>query len=119
MNVSNYSINNSNGSEGFKNDEIKEWQLTFITIIYLLIFLIGFIGNFLIIIIVKYNKTLRHGTNYCLVNLCIADLLLIIVCMPSAIVDLYAKEVWYFGYLMCMFSFKSNKIYFKFINNMF
>jgi hypothetical protein len=71
------------------------------TIMYIFIFLIGFFGNALVIIVVCCNKSLQHNTNYCLVNLSVADLLLILVCMPSAIVDLYAKEVWYFGYILC------------------
>ena len=68
---------------------------------YSFIFLIGFFGNALVIFVVCWNKSLQHNTNYCLVNLSVADLLLIIVCMPSAIMDLFAKEVWYFGYIMC------------------
>ena len=70
-------------------------------IIYSLIFAIGFFGNAIVIFVVCCNKSLQHNTNYCLVNLSVADLLLITVCMPSAIVDLFAKEVWYFGYLLC------------------
>ena len=69
--------------------------------IYILIFIIGFFGNAIVIFVVCCNKSLQHNTNYCLVNLSVADLLLIIVCMPSAIVDLFAKEVWYFGYILC------------------
>jgi hypothetical protein len=68
---------------------------------YSFIFFIGFFGNALVIFVVCRNKSLQHNTNYCLVNLSVADLLLIIVCMPSAIMDLFSKEVWYFGYFMC------------------
>ena len=56
------------------------------TIFYSITLIVGLIGNSLVIIVVCYNKSLHHNTNYCLVNLSIADLVLIIVCMPSAIV---------------------------------
>ena len=68
---------------------------------YSLIFIIGFFGNALVIFVVCWNKSLQHNTNYCLVNLSVADLLLIVVCMPVAVTDIFAKEVWYFGFLMC------------------
>lgn len=70
-------------------------------IMYSLIFVIGFFGNALVIIVAYLNRTQQHNTHYCLVNLSIADLLLIIVCMPSAILDLFSKEIWYLGKFFC------------------
>lgn len=57
------------------------------TLFYSIILIVGLVGNALVIIVVCYNKNLQHNTNYCLVNLSVADLILIIVCMPSAIVS--------------------------------
>ncbi|KAK3083555.1 hypothetical protein FSP39_025352 [Pinctada imbricata] len=34
-------------------------------------------------------------------NLSVTDILILLVCMPSAAVDLYAKEIWYFGEVLC------------------
>lgn len=58
------------------------------TIFYTITLIVGLIGNALVIVVVGCNKSLQHNTNYCLVNLSVADLILIIVCMPSAIVSL-------------------------------
>lgn len=75
--------------------------LSMVGLFYTIIFLSGVIGNILVIFVVLRNKDMRNPTNYFLVNLSVADLMVLIVCMPSAFVDLYAKEVWYFGSAMC------------------
>ncbi|CAF0718678.1 unnamed protein product [Brachionus calyciflorus] len=95
-----------NISNTLKNNQILNLEVPFYTILlsiimYSLIFLIGFFGNSLVIIVAYLNRTKQYNTHYCLVNLSIADLLLIIVCMPSAILDLFSKEVWYLGRFFC------------------
>ena len=72
-----------------------------VSVLYSLIFLCGVVGNSLVIFVVWRNKDMRNSTNYFLTNLSVADLLVIVVCMPSAFIDLYAKEVWYLGPFMC------------------
>lgn len=71
-------------------------------IAYAFIFAIGFFGNALVILVAYCSRRAQqNSTHYCLVNLSVADLLLIIVCMPSAVLDLFSKEVWYLGYFLC------------------
>ena len=68
---------------------------------YILVFIIGCFGNLLVIFVVIRNKNLQYNTNYCLINLSIADLLLICICMPSTFIDLFSEEIWYLGYTLC------------------
>ena len=77
-----------------KIDSLPLHTVVISTLFYALTSVVGLIGNSLVIIIVCFNKSLQHNTNYCLVNLSVADLILIIVCMPSAIVS--RKELIYF-----------------------
>lgn len=72
-------------------------------VFYGLTFLLGMFGNISIIIIVCKFTTMRSRMNYFLVNLSIADLFILLVCIPSAAVDLMAKEAWYFGETMCKY----------------
>jgi neuromedin U receptor 2 len=72
-------------------------------VMYGLTFLLGMLGNISIIIIVCKFTTMRSRMNYFLVNLSIADLFTLLVCIPSAAVDLMAKEAWYFGEAMCKY----------------
>lgn len=76
-----------------------------VTLFLVVIFLIGVIGNSLVIVVVVHSRNMRTSVNYFLVNLCIADLLLLILCMPTALVDIYAQDRWYFGKLMCKYIF--------------
>lgn len=72
-----------------------------LTVLYTLIFVIGIVGNALVTLVVLRGRTLRTSVNYFLISLCVADILVIIVCMPTAWVDIYSQDVWYFGEAMC------------------
>ncbi|KAK3104925.1 hypothetical protein FSP39_013284 [Pinctada imbricata] len=71
--------------------------------LYVVIFVVGIVGNILVIVVVSRVKPLRSRMTYLFLNLSVADLLILVVCLPSAAVDLYAKEVWYFGAFLCSF----------------
>ncbi|XP_052778426.1 prolactin-releasing peptide receptor-like [Mya arenaria] len=71
------------------------------TVLYSVIFLVGILGNLLVVLVITCSRRMKTAVNVYLVNLCVADLLVITICMPSALVDLFAKEVWYFGPVLC------------------
>ena len=71
------------------------------TILYCLIFLVGVAGNILVIVVIISSRSMKTTVNKYLLNLCIADLMVILVCMPTALGDIFTKEVWYFGEFMC------------------
>lgn len=69
-----------------------------------IILFIGIVGNVLVPIVVWRNKELRSSTNIFLVNLSVADLLILLVCMPPVLIELHSKpEVWVLGATMCKF----------------
>jgi hypothetical protein len=53
------------------------------TSLYSMIFIIGVIGNLCVIYVLVKEKRLRNFTNYLLANLSIADLTVLIACIPS------------------------------------
>lgn len=58
------------------------------------------IGNILVCIAVYANTTMRTITNIFIVNLAIADLLVIILCLPPTVIwDV--TETWFLGEAMC------------------
>ena len=81
--------------------EAPVYILAIVSILYCIIFLVGMAGNFLVILVVCRTSDMRNTTNFFLVNLSVADLLVILVCMPSAFLDIFSKEVWYLGAVMC------------------
>ena len=74
-----------------------------IVVIYAVIFTVGICGNFLVIATIAWSRHLQTAVNAYLVNLCVADLLLLLICMPTAVVDIFAQTVWYFGPVMCRY----------------
>lgn len=72
-----------------------------VSLFYTIIFLCGVGGNVLVLFVVWRNRDMRNSTNLFLVNLSAADLLVLIVCMPTAMAEFYGKEIWYIGEAMC------------------
>lgn len=73
------------------------WILIFF---HFVVFVIGIIGNILVCVAVYRNHTMRTVTNYFIVNLAVADFLVIIFCLPPTVVwDV--TMTWFFGIAMC------------------
>ncbi|WAR12572.1 OX1R-like protein [Mya arenaria] len=78
----------------------EEWALV---VVYVITFLVGVLGNILVCFAVYRNKDLQTHTNILIVNLAVADLTVIVVLLPSAlIVDV--TDTWLFGGAMCKIS---------------
>ncbi len=67
--------------------------------------LVGFIGNFAVILIYLSKKSKSTYTTYFFTNLSITDLLIVINCMPVVINDFLFDGFWFYGEFLC-------KIYF-------
>ena len=88
-----------------------QYIYTTVTVFYVLVFVIGVLGNILVTVVVAKNVDMRTPTNYFLVNLSIADLLVLCVCMPSALIEFHARDVWYLGAAMCKYKVKCFKYF--------
>lgn len=81
----------------FLKPDIYDWLL--ITM-HIVVFIIGIIGNSLVCIAIYRNRSMRTVTNYFIVNLAIADLMVIIFCLPSTVLwDI--TETWFLGDKLC------------------
>ncbi|KAH8310368.1 hypothetical protein KR044_000988 [Drosophila immigrans] len=69
---------------------------------YILVFLVGLIGNSFVIAVVLRAPRMRTVTNYFIVNLAIADILVIVFCLPATLIgNIFVP--WMLGWLMCKF----------------
>lgn len=76
-------------------------RITMTTIMSVLL-VVGVAGNILVPIVIAHSKDLRNSTNVFLVNLALADLLVILICLPTGYVELHSSPgVWYLGKTMC------------------
>lgn len=65
-----------------------------------IVFVIGLIGNALVCIAVYRNHSMRTVTNYFIVNLAVADFMVILICLPPTVLWDVTKT-WFFGTVMC------------------
>lgn len=73
------------------------WALIFF---HCIVFAVGLVGNCLVCVAVYRNRTMRTVTNYFIVNLAVADFLVILFCLPPSVVwDV--TSTWWFGTVMC------------------
>ncbi|NWI99358.1 OX2R protein, partial [Crypturellus undulatus] len=67
---------------------------------YIVVFIVALVGNVLVCIAVWKNHHMRTVTNYFIVNLSLADILVTITCLPATlVVDI--TETWFFGQSLC------------------
>lgn len=71
-----------------------------VPILFALIVIVGLVGNSLVVIVVQCNPQMCSTTNLLIINLAIADLLFIILCVPFTAWD-YAFTYWPFGSVWC------------------
>ncbi|XP_065145117.1 cholecystokinin receptor type A [Paramisgurnus dabryanus] len=88
-----------------KNDsdarsEPKDMNHTVRIVLYVIIFLLSFIGNSLIITVLVRNRRMRTVTNLFLLSLAISDLMLCLFCMPFTLIPNIMKD-FIFGKGMC------------------
>ncbi len=85
--------------------QIPGYTFALVTTFSSLIFLVGILGNLVVMFIILRNRDMRNATNMCLLSLSAADMLVLCVCMPSALIEFYGKDVWYLGEVLCEFVF--------------
>ncbi|XP_017784249.1 PREDICTED: orexin receptor type 2-like [Nicrophorus vespilloides] len=65
-----------------------------------LVFVAGLIGNTLVVAAIRRNRRMRTFTNYLIVNLAVADFLVLILCLPPSVIwDV--TLTWFFGTIVC------------------
>jgi hypothetical protein len=91
----------SNKSENLTDESLDEdnfeWNLSIaIAVIYSFTFIVGLIGNSLVVLTIITHKRMRNSTNLLILNLAIADLIFIMVCVPFNGLN-SVLQTWYFG----------------------
>ncbi|KAF6031520.1 hypothetical protein EB796_010152 [Bugula neritina] len=67
---------------------------------YIVIFLLGAVGNSLVIYCVAKYKRMKSNTNQLLLSLACADLMVVLICIPVKFAKLFSYG-WVFGPIMC------------------
>lgn len=80
--------------------DVQDWEIVIKSILFAVIIFFSIIGNFLIILVVLRNRSMRTTTNYYIVNLAVADLLVTACCMWVTLID-DVTEGWVLGAFFC------------------
>jgi hypothetical protein len=60
---------------------------------YILVFAVGLVGNYFVIAVVYRSPRMRTVTNFFIVNLAVADILVIIFCLPATLLsNIFVRE---------------------------
>ncbi|CAM4555814.1 galanin receptor type 2 [Lepidochelys kempii] len=94
MNSSLAQLNASGGEAGWQPESVL------IPLAYSLIFLLGTVGNSLVLAVLLRNGQVNNTTNLFILNLGVADLCFIVCCVPFQ-ATIYTLEGWVFGPFLC------------------
>ena len=72
------------------------------TVIYTVIFVTGLIGNVSTCVVIARNYYMHTTTNYCLFNLAISDLLMLLLGLPQETYTIWSAYPWIFGETFCV-----------------
>jgi hypothetical protein len=82
------------------------WFIVFITVI-----LIAFVANTFIILAILRDKSMHTSTYFYIINVAIADIILVLCCLPERIAALFHSND---GFLLGMFACKFTRFHFNF-----
>lgn len=82
------------------NNQFESTISIIVGISYSITVLVGIVGNLLVLLTILLQKQMRNTTNILILNLAIADLGLILLCVPFTGLN-YVSSIWYFGDIWC------------------
>ncbi len=84
--------------EAFTPTELPEYVAWTSLVLCSVILAVGLLGNALVIIVILTSKVLKSSTNLFLLNLSVADLLVLAACTPSSLVEIVTRrDAWIMG----------------------
>ncbi|XP_067853016.1 C-C chemokine receptor type 9-like [Heptranchias perlo] len=81
-----------------RKSDVRQFAQYFLPPFYIIVFVLGFVGNILVVVIYAFYKRTKTMTDVYLLNLAIADLLFLCT-LPFWALD--AKSEWIFGNFLC------------------
>ncbi|XP_030429648.1 neuromedin-U receptor 2 [Gopherus evgoodei] len=73
------------------------------TLVYVLIFVVGVMGNLLVCLVILKHRNMKTPTNYYLFSLAISDLLVLLFGMPLEVYEMWSNYPFLFGPVGCYF----------------
>ena len=75
------------------------YMIVILSIAFGVIFVCSIVGNLLVILVVYRNPAMKNVTNYFIVNLTIADILVAVMCIPLTLLDnIYSGNIHFYTF---------------------
>ncbi|KAK7508699.1 hypothetical protein BaRGS_00000265, partial [Batillaria attramentaria] len=100
INLTDVDANCSGNATGSSSMQLPQYLYIYLSFFNALIFLIGLVGNLMVIQVVTRMRAMRTRINYFLLSLSVADLLVLTICQPTALMVFYTKDRWVLGEFM-------------------
>ncbi|XP_022082926.1 probable G-protein coupled receptor 19 [Acanthaster planci] len=81
-------------------NEQETWQIALQMLTAAIMWLMAVFGNCLVILVVRRSRRLQSTTNYFVVSLALADLLVALFCLPVVLIRVIS-QTWLLGNLLC------------------
>ena len=72
------------------------------TFLYAILFIFGIVANLAVVVVYLFQKNFKKHTIAFFISLSLSDILVLIVCIPISITDLFLNE-WQYGLIYCKF----------------
>uniref|UniRef100_T1JJP1 G-protein coupled receptors family 1 profile domain-containing protein n=1 Tax=Strigamia maritima TaxID=126957 RepID=T1JJP1_STRMM len=72
-----------------------------LTVVYVIIFISGFIGNVIVCLVIARQPSMQTATNYYLFSLAVSDMLLLLFGLPNDVKLFWQQYPWKLGNVMC------------------
>ncbi|GFO38817.1 substance-p receptor-like [Plakobranchus ocellatus] len=79
------------------------WEMVVKTLFYIVAIVLALVGNIIVIIVVAKNARMHTATNFYIVNLAVADCLVVLTCSWTHLVD-DLTPFWVLGSFFCTFN---------------
>ncbi|KAF0297072.1 Orexin receptor type 2 [Amphibalanus amphitrite] len=100
--VAQYNATVCGGAEQGDEPQFPVYVRVLVTLTCSVILTVGIVGNVLVPLVIWRNRELRNSTNFFLLNLSLADLCVLLLCMPQVLVEVHTRpEVWVLGKTIC------------------
>ncbi|XP_049876104.1 neuropeptide CCHamide-2 receptor-like isoform X1 [Pectinophora gossypiella] len=103
-----YSLTNSttldeNSTDSEYTPYVERLETYLVPVLFAIIFIVGVLGNGTLVIVYVRHRGMRNAPNTYIFSLALADLLVILICVPFVSV-IYTLESWPWGELICRIS---------------
>lgn len=96
------SVNESTSSSSISMVRLFTYEESaFAVLLYTLISIVAAVGNLTVVFIIVYFQRMRTPTNFLILNLAVADLLMAALCIPFSYWPILILQRWPFGSILC------------------